>query len=76
MLSANGSKIDVVGNIGDVLTETSLLLYQVCLSVAELRMEKMEHADLDEEFAKVLALVTECAIDTYVDEKADSKVDG
>ena len=45
MLSANGSKIDVRGKIGDVLTEASLLLYQVCLSVAESRMEKMEHAD-------------------------------
>lgn len=76
MLSANGPKIDVRGKIGDVLTEASLLLYQVCLSVAESRMEKMEYADLDEEFAKVLALVTECAVDTYVDEKADSKVDG
>lgn len=76
MLSANGPKIDVSGKIGDVLTEASLLLYEVCLSVAESRMEKMEHADLDEEFAKVLALVTECAMDTYVAEKADSKVDG
>lgn len=76
MLSANGSKIDVTGKIGDVLTEASLLLCAVCLGVAESRMEKMEHADLDEEFAKVLALVTECAMDTYVDEKADSKVDG
>ena len=76
MLSANGSKIDVTGKIGVVLTEASLLLYGVCMGVAESRMEKMEHADLDEEFAKVLALVTECAMDTYVDEKANSKVDG
>lgn len=76
MLSANGSKIDVTGKISVVLTEASLLLYGVCLSVAESRMEKMEHADLDEEFAKVLVLVTECAMDTYADEKADSKVDG
>lgn len=76
MLSANGSKIDVTGKIGDVLTEASLLLCSVCRGVAESRMEKMEHADLDEEFAKVLALVTECAMDTYVAEKADSKVDG
>ena len=76
MLSANGSKIDVTGKISVVLTEVSLLLYGVCLSVAESRMEKMEHADLDEEFVKVFALVTECAMDTYVDEKADSKVDG
>lgn len=76
MLSANGPKINVTGEIGDVLAETSLLLYEVCMGVAESRMEKMEHADLDEEFAKVLALVTECAMDTYVDEKADSKVDG
>ena len=37
MLSANGPKIDVTGKIGDVLTEASLLLYQVCLSVAESR---------------------------------------
>lgn len=76
MLSANGPKINVTGKIGDVLTEVSLLLYEVCMGVAESRMEKMEHADLDEEFAKVLALVTECAMDTYADEKADSKVDG
>lgn len=76
MLSANGPKIDVRGKIGDVLTEASLLLYQVCLSVAESRMEKMEHADLDEEFAKVLALVMECAMTTYVNEKTNSKVDG
>lgn len=76
MLSANGPKIDVTGKIGDVLTEASLLLYQVCLSVAESRMKKMEHADLDEEFAKVLALVTECAMTTYANEKTNSKVDG
>lgn len=76
MLSANGPKIDVSGKIGDVLTEASLLLYTVCMGVAESRMENMEHADLDEEFAKVLALVTECAMDTYVNEKTNSKVDG
>lgn len=76
MLSANGPKIGVSGKIGDVLTEASLLLYGVCLSVAKSRMEKMEHADLDEKFAEALALVTQCAMETYVNEKADSKVDG
>lgn len=76
MLSANGSKVDVKGAISDILTEASLLLYTVCQSVAEARMEKMEHADPDEEFVKVLVLLTECAMDAYAHEKADSKVDG
>ena len=76
MLSANGPMINVTGEIGVVLTEASLLLCAVCLGVAESRMEKMEHADLDEEFAKVLALVRECAMATYVNEKTNSKVDG
>ena len=76
MLSANDPKIDVSGKIGDVLTEVSLLLYGVCLNVAKSRMEKMEHADLDEEFAKALALVTQCAMKTYSYETKNKKTDG
>lgn len=76
MLSANGPKIAVSGKIGDVLTEASLLLYGVCLSVAKSRMEKMEHADLDEEFAEALALVIQCTMETYNYETKNKKTDG
>lgn len=77
MLYADGIHIEINGSQRDLVTESILLLHTVCTSIAEAQCSKTDNSeDVMSTYARMVALITKGAMETYNYETKNKKTDG
>jgi hypothetical protein len=77
LLYADGTHVEINGNQRDLTMESILLLHTVCTSIAEAQCSKSSNADeVMSAYVRLVALITEGAMEEYNYETKNKKTDG
>lgn len=77
MLYADGTHVEINGNQRDLTMESILLLHTVCTSIAEAQCSKSSNADeVMSAYVRLVALITEGAMEEHNYETKNKKTDG
>lgn len=77
MLYADGIHVEINGSQRDLATESILLLYTVCTSIAEAQCSKTDNSeDVMSAYARMVALITKGAMEMCNYETKNKKTDG